>query len=559
MAGISAPRITLIDAGQRNEQTAVKSRIEQVLQWNDWDAGLSLAKERNQPALVLAEFPWSNSAKRLAYVLENDERLRDKVGQGVVPIFLHPDDRPDIMARLRWGAVLQGASIGPPLMMLVTPSGLPIAPYTSMSVEGNDAWPSLASVIDAAVEAWSADPDTIQREAESMMRLDETPFDEMAIVPELDHLYGGLAELPKSPDPSLMHRALDAIEAGEASERVAAWLRTTLDGMARGAMHDHLGRGFHRCARDPQWMVPHFEKITALNAQLAAVYLRAAAVLPDAAYTSVGEELVEFSQLALREGVTAIESDSVYYTWTSRELLKVLEPSLVQTISLFFGIVPDPHRQALARQIELDDFDQYSHESREVHEARLRKGIRQLQQVRQARSSPGVITSSVPSQEAETVRALLIAARWSPAVDVASVVGELDELYREAWEPQAGFRRGGAPVEYWLEDQVSLLSAMLAAGEATGESSWIERSTGVAGVIVDRFRSEQGDYWLDRPGADTASVAVIADIIPASLATLDESFRSLSALTGDRSWIGHLESTGASQAAVSRNLAVRFA
>ena len=35
----------------------------------------------------------------------------------------------------------------------------------------------------------------------------------------------------------------------------------TLDHMARGGIHDHLGGGFHRYSTDAQWRVPHFEKM----------------------------------------------------------------------------------------------------------------------------------------------------------------------------------------------------------------------------------------------------------------------------------------------------------
>ena len=48
---------------------------------------------------------------------------------------------------------------------------------------------------------------------------------------------------------------------------------TTLDRMARGAIHDHVAGGFHRYAVDRGWRVPHFEKLMAPNAELLSVYL----------------------------------------------------------------------------------------------------------------------------------------------------------------------------------------------------------------------------------------------------------------------------------------------
>ena len=43
---------------------------------------------------------------------------------------------------------------------------------------------------------------------------------------------------------------------------------TTLDAMAKGGMHDHLGGGFHRYSTDPNWFLPHFEKMLYDNALL---------------------------------------------------------------------------------------------------------------------------------------------------------------------------------------------------------------------------------------------------------------------------------------------------
>jgi len=49
-----------------------------------------------------------------------------------------------------------------------------------------------------------------------------------------------------------------------------AWEMTshTLAMMAAGGVYDQIGGGFHRYAVDPQWRVPHFEKMLYDQAQL---------------------------------------------------------------------------------------------------------------------------------------------------------------------------------------------------------------------------------------------------------------------------------------------------
>jgi len=45
----------------------------------------------------------------------------------------------------------------------------------------------------------------------------------------------------------------------------------TLEAMRRGGIYDHVGFGFHRYATDPQWLVPHFEKMLYDQAMLEAL------------------------------------------------------------------------------------------------------------------------------------------------------------------------------------------------------------------------------------------------------------------------------------------------
>ena len=48
---------------------------------------------------------------------------------------------------------------------------------------------------------------------------------------------------------------------------------TTLDAMAAGGIHDHLGGGFARYSTDAEWLVPHFEKMLYDQAGLLRAFL----------------------------------------------------------------------------------------------------------------------------------------------------------------------------------------------------------------------------------------------------------------------------------------------
>src|SRR5665811_2626410 len=70
--------------------------------------------------------------------------------------------------------------------------------------------------------------------------------------------------------------------------------------MARGGIYDHVIGGFARYSVDPEWLVPHFEKMLYDNAQLARVYLRAGQVLADPSLWTIARETLDYLNDHLR-------------------------------------------------------------------------------------------------------------------------------------------------------------------------------------------------------------------------------------------------------------------
>ena len=68
----------------------------------------------------------------------------------------------------------------------------------------------------------------------------------------------------------------------------------TLDAMAAGGIHDHLGGGFARYATDTEWLVPHFEKMLYDQAGLLRAYLHGWQVTGDPRYREVMDGIVAY-------------------------------------------------------------------------------------------------------------------------------------------------------------------------------------------------------------------------------------------------------------------------
>ena len=107
----------------------------------------------------------------------------------------------------------------------------------------------------------------------------------------------------------------------------------TLNAMADGGIHDHIGGGFSRYSTDEQWLVPHFEKMLYDNALLLLAYTDAYQITGKEKYRDVAlhtadyilRELTDWQggfycgQDADSEGV-----EGKYYVFTQDEVISVL-------------------------------------------------------------------------------------------------------------------------------------------------------------------------------------------------------------------------------------------
>src|SRR5690606_16634691 len=107
----------------------------------------------------------------------------------------------------------------------------------------------------------------------------------------------------------------------------------SLDHMAAGGIHDHLGGGFARYSVDRMWLVPHFEKMLYDQALIGRVYLHAWQVTGEERFRSVLEDIVGYVLRDLRHragGFFAAEDadsegvEGKFYVWTPTEITGAL-------------------------------------------------------------------------------------------------------------------------------------------------------------------------------------------------------------------------------------------
>jgi uncharacterized protein YyaL (SSP411 family) len=167
----------------------------------------------------------------------------------------------------------------------------------------------------------------------------------------LDRTWGGLGSGTKFPS-SLPITMLLRYHRHTGDDDALAMATLTLDKMAAGGVHDHVGGGFHRYATERRWLIPHFEKMLYDNALLAVGYLEAAQVSGRAEYTAVAREILDYvgREMTAPSGAfySATDADSPsdtgeqeegwFFTWTPAEIEAALPPEQARAVIAYYGV-----------------------------------------------------------------------------------------------------------------------------------------------------------------------------------------------------------------------------
>jgi len=125
-------------------------------------------------------------------------------------------------------------------------------------------------------------------------------------------------------------------------------LLLTLNKMASQGLNDQLSGGFFRYTVDPNWQIPHFEKMLYDNALLASLYLDAARVFNNKKFSKVAKNTLDFMLNVFRSesgayiaSLSAIDNKGIeggYYLWQRDELKNLLSKSELKVVELIWQL-----------------------------------------------------------------------------------------------------------------------------------------------------------------------------------------------------------------------------
>jgi hypothetical protein len=329
-----------------------------------------------------------------------------------------------------------------------------------------------------------------------------------------DPVNGGFGSQPKFPHPGaitfLLYRWHE-----QPDERTREIIDRTLQGMARGGMHDQLGGGFHRYSVDAKWIVPHFEKMSYDNSELLKAYLDAYAAFGTEEYADVARGIVrwvreiasdsEAGYAASQDADVGLDDDGDYFTWTREEAAAVLSGDELDVAAAYYDIGTagemqhNPGKNVLFVAASLPAVARLTGLTEEATRLALGSARKRLLEERNHRPTPFVDRTRYANWNAMMASAMLRAGsvlddEWARGHALAT----LELLQRESTEPDVLSHTPGG-ITGLLDDQVQAAAAALDAYESTGDREWLAW----AERIMERVWR---DYWDEGSGGffDTA-------------------------------------------------------
>jgi len=497
--------------------------------WFPWGPeALAKAKAEDRPIFLSIGY----SACHWCHVMEResfeDESIATLMNERFVNIKVDREERPDLDNLYMAAVQAMTGHGGWPMSVFLTPDLQPFYGGTYYPPTDSRGMPGFPRVLLSVERAWNERRDEIASAAVDMTEQLRASGEIPASKGELgfvllddaartlgrmyEPIHGGFGSAPKFPHPMDL-RVLLRHHARTGDAHALHMATTTLDKMAQGGIHDHLGGGFARYSTDDRWLVPHFEKMLYDNALLSSVYLEAFQATRDPEYARVARETMDYilGRMTSPEGpfyaTEDADSEGVegkYYVWTLAEITSILGPERARQFAYVYDVTEHGNWEH-ATILNLVRPIAASAKLLGRPEEDLRKDLdhdrARLLEAREHRIPPGKDTKVLTSWNG-----LML----GPMAEGSLVLGEpryaeaasraagfiLDHLRTADGRLLHGYKDGQARFNAYLDDYADLIDGLTRLFEATGEARWIEAALDLARVMVAEFHDpEKGGFF----------------------------------------------------------------
>ncbi len=556
------------------------------VEWMPWgEEAFAKARAEQKPIFLSIGYATCHWCHVMAHESFENEDVAAVLNASFVSIKVDREERPDVdKVYMTYVQAMTGHG-GWPLSAWLTPELKPFFGGTYFPLEDRGGRAGFVSILRAIAKGWAEEREKLVAEGErvigtlkdhlaanagqgaggreqdtakALLKAGSAAFEKcfQYFYEAFDPTFGGFGGAPKFPRASNLSflfraAALQGLES-ESGKEALQMATSTLQAMARGGIHDHVGGGYHRYSVDERWFVPHFEKMLYDQAQIALNALEARQATGDERYAWMARDVFEYvlRDLAHPAGgfYSAEDADSLppeaadggkearavegaFYVWTQAEIAAALGAD-APLFSAHYGVaedgnVPaelDPHGELkgknvlMQRQSIVQTAKAYGLDVVEAND-RVLAGLEKLRSVRNGRMRPlrddKIITAwngLMISALARGAQVLREDGEESPASRLLQAATKAAEfLERELYEAERGvlyrnWRDGRGTAEGFAEDYAFLAQGLLDLYEAGFEERWLVWARRLQRTMDEKFWDEANGGYFNSQAGDPAIV-----------------------------------------------------
>ena len=473
--------------------------------WYEWgEEALAKAQGEDRPIFLSIGYAACHWCHVMAHESFENEEVAAALNRDFVSIKVDREERPDIdeiyMAYTQ--ALTQHG--GWPMSVWLAPDGTPFYAGTYFSK------PQFLGVLSSIAQAWQSDRGQLinhtdaARKFFSRWSVHEAPAEGVIPRETVDNTAAALADR--------FDHILGGIAGGGTNK-----FPPSLDRMARGGSHDHLGGGICRYSTDVEWLVPHFEKMLYDQALVSGIYLDAYQLTREPRYAETAADILDYVLADLRapEGgfYSSRDADSdglegAYYIWTVDEVQEALGADdgllfcayydVTATGNWFesLGHAPEGPKSILHVRKPPDEFA-------ELHGLKVddfKMGLREWRGlwwgVRGHRTPPGLDDKILTGWNGLMIAALAKAARILDEPKYAEAAGQAADFIlanlRQNGRLRRTYRHGEARLTGYLNDYAFLTEGLLNLYQATFDRRWLDEALALTETAIEYYYDEEG-------------------------------------------------------------------
>jgi uncharacterized protein YyaL (SSP411 family) len=509
----------------------LQQHVHNPVDWYPWsEEAFRKAEAEDKPVFLSIGYSTCHWCHVMARESFQDEGIGEILNQYFVAVKVDREERPDIDSVYMTVCQMMTGSGGWPLTIILTPDKKPFFAGTYFPRDSIGRGVGLKDLLLNVRDLWKDKKDELLDSAQDIQRaltqLSQTQRGPLLSSADLDQAYqalkenfdtdkGGFGGFQKFPTP---HHLLFLLRYAEytGQEEARTMVETTLQNMIQGGVWDQVGYGFHRYAVDPNWLVPHFEKMLYDQALIALALIECYQATRKPLYRETAEKILEYVLRDMRspEGgfYSAEDADSEgvegkFYLWSHQELGEVLDPEELELAEKVYHVTPEGNFREESTGLFTGQNILHLEEPLENTAPRLAMELPELKsklesvrmklfRVREDRVRPHkddkiltdwnglILVTLARASQVFSNQAYLDAARTG--LDFIK-----NKLYQKG-RLQHRYREGEVKVEGNLDDYTFLIWGLLELHQSTLKESYLKMALELNQTLLDHFLDQEG-------------------------------------------------------------------